>query len=311
MRNNRKSFSKDASKAHVEFSPERGVDLSRVSFNLGLFSLLLGLTFAYFVYFSHQIVGIQAELVSKITEINAINIPYPFQFLSVSGHKEYYYPKRRDALRDKFRSLTKELGRKDLSDGDLSKLGSETQKVLTQIAYFFPYKRMLDFKKDGGVSFDPNKHNSIDITGEVDIAFLKTQIDEIYNWNYVLTLPLKDARNRIVKAMVLAGGFKDEYTRTRVSKYLDSLITYLEKHYELAIPMGLMIKRYEYLLSKITKAKIVTAMGVLGSNFVLGILVPLFWKSRRDDIGLEIATQLTFGIGIILLFKEAIFSMPF
>jgi hypothetical protein len=182
---------------------------------------------------------------------------------------------------------------------------------LTQIAYFFPYKKMLDFKKDGAVSFDPNQHESIDTKDEVNIAFLKTKIDEIYNWNYALTLPLKDARDRIAKAMVLAGWFKDEYTQMRVSKYLDSLVAYLEKHYELAIPLGLTIKRYEYLLSKITKAKIVTAIGVLGSNFVLGVLVPLFWKSRRDSTALEVATQLTFGIGIILLFKEAIFSMPF
>jgi hypothetical protein len=320
MRKNRERVSKDArnsnvarsmSAAHVESGPERRADLSRVSFHLSLFNILFGLTFAYFVYFSHQKIGAQAELVSKITEINAINVPYAFQFLTIDGHKEYYYLKRRDALMDEFLSLITELGRKDLSDGDLSKLGSETQKVLTQIAYFFPYKKMLDFKKDGAVSFDPNQHESIDTKDEVNIAFLKTKIDEIYNWNYALTLPLKDARDRIAKAMVLAGWFKDEYTQMRVSKYLDSLVAYLEKHYELAIPLGLTIKRYEYLLSKITKAKIVTAIGVLGSNFVLGVLVPLFWKSRRDSTALEVATQLTFGIGIILLFKEAIFSMPF
>lgn len=308
MPNDREHVSKDARK---ESNPERQPDLSRVSLHLSLFSILLGLTFAYFVYFSHQIGGAQADLISKITEINAINVPYPFQFLTIGGHKEYYYLKRRDALREEFRSLMTELGRKDVSDEDLSKIGSETQKLLTQIVYFFPYKKMLDFKKDGSVSFNPNQQESIDIKGEVNVAFLKTQIDEIYNWNYALTLPLKDNRNRIAKAMVLAGAFKDEDTQMRVSKYLDSLVVYLEKHYELAIPLGFTIKRYEYLLSKITKTKIVIAMVVLGSNFVLGFLVPLFWKSRRDSTALEVATQLTFGIGIILLFKEAIFSMPF
>lgn len=275
-----------------------------------MFSIFLALTFAYFVYFSHQITGTQSELVVKITEINAINIPYPFQFLTISGHKEYYYKKRRDALREEFRSLKRRIDELNLSDSELAKLGKEIQRVITQIAYFFPYKRILEFKQDGSCTFDPNKHESIDTKEKINLGFLKTQIDEIYNWNYAFTLELKDGSDRISKAVILAGGFKDEYTKSRVVKYLESLVSYLEKHYELAIPLGLLIKKYEYLMSKTEKSKIVLFTILLSINFFCGVLLPLFWIILRNNMKFEILTQASFILGIILLFKEALYSLP-
>jgi hypothetical protein len=310
---NRKSSNKRKVSANTSLHVTNGevTPLSSVNFHLTIFSIFLGLTFAYFVYFSHQITDAQSEMVAKITEINAINIPYPFQFLTISGHKEYHYTKRRDALREEFRSLKRRIDELNLSESELAKLGKEIQRVITQIAYFFPYKRMLEFKQNGSCTFDPNKHESIDTKEKINLGFLKTQIDEIYNWNYAFTLPLKDGSDRISKAVILAGGFKDEYTKSRVVKYLESLVSYLEKHYELTIPLGLLIKKYEYLTSKTVKSKIVLFTILLGINFLCGVLFPLFWIRLRNNMKFEILTQASFVLGIILLFKEALYSLPF
>jgi len=292
-------------------TPAHRDDLTPITFHLTIFNIFLGLTFAYFVYFSHQITGTQTEMVAKITEINAINVPHPWGFLTLTGHKEYYYTKRRDVLREEFRLLKQRIDDSKSTDEELAECGKEIQRVITQIAYFFPYKKMLDYEKDGSATFDPNTHDAIDTKEPLNIGFLKTQIDEIYNWNYAFTLELKDGRDRIAKAMILAGKFKDDSTKSRVVKYLDSLIDYLDKHYQLAIPLGLMIKRYEFLLSKTGKAKIIVFTVLLTLNFLCGVLIPLFLKKWRRTIGLEIVTQLSFVVGIFLLFREALYSLPF
>lgn len=289
---------------------ERKEDLSSITFHLTIFSILFSLTFAYFVYFSHQITSTQTEMISKVYEINSINVPHPWSFLTISGHKEYYYIKRRDALRLEFLILKNRIDNPNLTEEELSASGKEIQKVITQVAYFFPYKKILDFKKDGSVVFNPRSQNAIDVTVPINIEFLKTQVDEICNWNSALTLELKDGKDRIARAMILAAGIKNDNDKLRVGKYLDGLIEYLDKHYQLAVPLGLIIKQYEFLLNKNDKSKIIGFAILIAFNFLFGVLLPLFIKRLRYNRYLEICTQLSFIVGIIFLFKEALFSFP-
>jgi hypothetical protein len=285
-------------------------NLNLINFHLGIFTIFLSLTFAYFVYFSYQINETQSEMVSKIFEINSINPPYPFQFLTVAGHEKYFYIERRDALEDEFRLLTRRLEQSNLTDEELAQIGTEIQRVITQIAYFFPYKRMIEFNKDGSAIFEPGNKQSIDTSTEINIRFLQQQIDEIYNGNYRFTLRLKDSKERIAQAMILAGGFTDDYTKSRVTKYLDSLISYLEKHYELALPLGLLTKKQEFIEERVSRQNIISFTLLLTINFLFGVLLPLFWRVNRQKI-FELIVQGSFILGIVLLFKQALYSVQY
>lgn len=284
--------------------------LNRVSINLTIFSILLGLTFAYFIYFSHQVTGTKSDMASQISAINAINMPYPFSFLTITGHKEYYYVKRRDALRLEFLQLKKQVVKNNLTNKELNKIGKEIQRVITQIAYSFPYKRILEFKKDGSVTFNPNRQESIETKFNVNIGFLRKQINEIYNWNYSFTLGIKDGKERISEAMIVAAGFKDDYMKSRVRKYINSLIDYLEEHYKLAVPLGLLTTKYEYLLNKISKTKVILFSAILAINFLFGFLLPYFGERYREKKIFNAITIVTFLLGIVLLFWEALYSAP-
>jgi hypothetical protein len=286
---------------------ETGLDL--INFHVAIFAIFLSLTFAYFVYFSYQLTEIQSEMVSQIYGINSINVPYPFQFLSIAGHQKYYYIERTDALRQEFNSLEQRLQDPRLTDPELAQVGKDLQRVITQIAYFFPYKRMVEFNQDGSAVFNPNNQESIDISKPIDRNFLKQQVDEIYNWNYSFTLKLKDSKERLAQAMILANDIKDEYTKSRVTKYLDSLIAYLEKHYELAIPLGLTLKRYDYISAKLGVRDLVAFTALLVVNFVSGVLLPMFWNIERRWKLVELVFQGSFILGSILLFKEALYSV--
>jgi hypothetical protein len=285
--------------------------LDLINIHVAIFGIFLSLTFAYFVYFSYQLTEIQSDMVSKIYEINSINVPYPWQFLSVAGHKNYFYTERREALREEFSQLERQLEVPNLSDDELKRLGSDTQRVITQIAYFFPYKKMLEFNKDGSAVFNPNNHNSIDVSAPVNTEFLKQQVDEIYNWNYSFTLKLRDSKDRIARAMILSNGIDDDYTKSRLTKYLDSLIEYLSKHYELAVPLGLTIKKYDYIQEKIGKSNLALLIGLLVVNFTTGILVPMFWKVRKRGTVVEVVFLSSFIFGSIILFKEALYSISY
>lgn len=300
----------DTSQEHKHQPLAYAGEKDRFALQVSLFGIFVSLTFAYFVYFSHQIVEIQSNIQSKIIEINAINNPYPFQFITISGHEKYFYLERREILRNNFRALTDKLTAGEIPDQQLKELGKEIQKTITQTAYFFPYKKMIDFKKDGSSTFDPNIHESIDTKKPVNIPFLKQQVDEIYNWNYSFTFRLKDSKDQIAKAMIAAGGFQDEYTKSRVSKYLDSLINYLEEHYRLAIPLGLALKKYEYFLTKVTTWKVALLSALLLINFTTGILIPSFRKKSDYNTWLSVCSQATFIGGLLLLFSEALFSIP-
>ena len=145
-------------KSHAN-SPAR--DLNIISINLAIFSLFTVLVFSYFVYFSHQLTEVKAEIFSKILEINAINPPHPWSFLTIPANTEYYYLKRKEILLNEFQNINANLQKSDLDKSLQITYGKKMQEIITQFAYFFPFKRMLDFHKDGSVTFDPNNYESI------------------------------------------------------------------------------------------------------------------------------------------------------
>lgn len=247
---------------------ETAGDLKKMSFNFSVFSLLLGITFAYFVFFFHQAAENESIISSKIVEINAINRPFPLQFLTISGHKEYYYLRRKEVLLNEFNQLN-DVIQKTTDKNTLRVYGIQMQRCITQVAYFSPYKKFLDFQKDGAVVFDPNNNNSIE--SNIHIEFLKRQLDEILDLNYRFTLPLKDGKEKIINALIIAGGFTDPHTKERVGKYINSLIEYLDNHYKLALPLGLAVKKYEFLMAKVVRWKIVLISSILLVSFPLAL----------------------------------------
>lgn len=302
-------------------------DLSIININLAIFGIFIALIFSYFVYFSHQLTEIKSEIHSKILEINAINPPFPWSFLSITGHNEYYYLKRRKILFEEFRRIKESLQDTDLNEATMSKLGKQAQVLITQIAYFFPYKRMLDFQKDGSVTFDPNRFESIEtvenlktnipayaISRDADRTyspeFIKEQVDHINNSHRRFNLELKDGKDRIIEAMTLANGLNKDYDKTRLRKYIESLIEYLENHYKLAIPLGLKIKKYDYLIKKSNLKIIVTLSILLFINFMSGVVLPLLWRKTRNKRLFMVISLLTFFVGIVILFLESLYSLP-
>lgn len=302
-------------------------ELNYINFNLAVFSLFVALVFSYFVYFSHQITEIKSDIYSKIIEVNAINPPFPWSFLSITGHKEYYYLKRREILFNDFKAIKYKIV-KETDKHSLAVYGKEVQVLLTQMAYFFPYKKMLDFKQDGSVSFDPNHFESIDSAENLKTnlpsytnekgsdntygtAFLKEQMDHIYNSHRRFTFELIDGKDKIIESMILANKLTSDYDKSRCKKYVDSLINYLESHYRLAMPLGLAIKKYDY-YRQIANIKIIIAISsLLFINFICGVLIPLFAVNLRRNKKLLAITQLTFVIGIFILFRISLYSIPF
>lgn len=278
-----------------------GNSVNIVSLNFAMFAVLLGMISVYFVYFVHQKSEIESDIAAKIVQINAIHTPTPLRFLSISGHKEYFYLQRKGILRKEFNNVNRKIQENlSLTDQELAILGERIQLLITQIAYSFPYKNMIEFKKNGSALF-PVSLNSIDTSGVVSPGFLNVQIDEIYHWNYAFTLALQVGKDRIAEAMMLAGGPRDEDRKSMVMKYLDSLTEdYLEPHFSLAMSLGFTIKRLEHLLSKLSKWKVLSLAGILLINFALGVISPLFIKAMQGTFAI-ICTALTFFVGIALL----------
>ena len=302
------------------------IDLNVINVNLAIFSLFIALVFSYFVYFSHQLTEIKSEIYSRIIEINAIDPPFPWSFLSIQGHNEYYYLKRREVLFEEFRKLKEVVQQPGLNESDMAKYGKQVQIIITQIAYFFPYKRMLDFRKDGSVTFDPNRFESIetaenlksnipgyavprDSSRTYSPEFLKEQADHILNSHRRFTLELKDGKDKIVQAMIIGNALSTDYDKARVRKYIDGLIAYLENHYKMAIPLGLTIKKYDYLLTKSKPIIIISLSALLIINLISGVVVPLFYNKARNSKIIFIIPLISFVVGIVVLFSEALYSL--
>ena len=302
-------------------------DLNIMNINIAIFGLFIALTFSYFVYFSHQLTNVKFEVYSKILEINAINHPFPWSFLSISGHSEYYYIKRREILFKEFRAIKDSMHRKKLDEPTLSNYGKQVQKSITQISYFFPYKRMLDFQKNGSATFDPNRFEAIETVDNLEKnipgyavppdsdkkyspEFLKQQVNHIIESHRRFTLELIDGKDRIIHAMTLANGLNSEYDKSRLKKYIDGLIVYLEHHYRLAIPLGLTLKKYDYFINKAKPKLIIILSAILFINFLSGVVAPpLFYRKARNNRLFLVVPLLTFVVGVIILFKESIYSL--
>ena len=306
-------------------SPAR--DLNIISINLAIFSLFTALVFSYFVYFSHQLTEVKAEIFSKILEINAINPPHPWSFLTIPANTEYYYLKRKEILLNEFQNINANLQKSDLNKSMQVTYGKKIQEIITQLAYFFPFKRMLDFHKDGSVTFDPNNYESIQTTENLNANippyanngklphnynanFLKKQIDEINDFHRKFTLELKDGKEKIIEAMTLANCLTTEYDKTRLRKYIESLTEYLENHYKLAIPLGLTIVKADYFIQKASTKLIVALSFLLALNFLFGVVLPLFVEKFRTGRLYWAIPQLIFAIGIIILFSASVYSLP-
>jgi hypothetical protein len=306
-------------------SPAR--DLKIISINLAIFSLFTALVFSYFVYFSHQVAAVKAEIISKILEINAINPPHPWSFLTIPANTEYYYLKRKQILLYEFQNINASLQKSNLIESMRVTYGKRMQEIITQLAYFFPFKRILDFHKDGSVTFNPNNYESIQTTENLNTnvppyannsklpnnynaEFLKKQIDEINDFHLKFTLELKDGKEQIIEAMTSANGLTTEYDKTRLRKYIESLTDYLENHYKLAIPLGLTIVKADYFIHKASTKLIVALSFLLAMNFLFGVVLPLFVEKFRIRRLYWVIPQVIFVIGIIILFSASVYSLP-
>ncbi len=136
-------------------------DLNIISINLSIFALFTALIFSYFAYFAHQIALVEAEVSSKIIEINAIATPHRMSFITLGGSNEYYYLKRKESLLREFQDIEKALQEPKLDNAIKAAYGKKLQAIITTISYSFPFKRMIDFDKKGNRTFDPNNYESI------------------------------------------------------------------------------------------------------------------------------------------------------
>lgn len=130
-------------------------------------------------------------------------------------------------------------------------------------------------------------------------------MEEIHDLNYRFTLPLKDRKEKIINALIVAGGFTDQQTKENVGKYINSLIEYLENHHNLALPLGLTIKKYEFLMQKVVRWKIALISVILAICFIGGIVTPIFYNISKSS---TILTVIVFFSGISFLFYDAIIS---
>jgi len=305
-------------------SPLRSLNI--ISINLSIFALFTALVFSYFVYFSHQLAEVKAEIVSKILEINAIDTPHRWSFMTIAGRSEYYYLKRKENLLKEFQSIEASLQKSNLNKSTKAAYGKRLQVIITQIAYSFPFKRMLDFHKDGSCKFDPNNYESIQSTENLnanvppykrigipnnyDAGFLKKQIDEIMDYHRRFTLYLKDSKEKIIEAMTLANGLTEEYDKARLMQYIESLTEYLENHHKLVVPLGLTIVKGDYLIKKANVKLFGILSFLLAMNFLSGVVMPLFIEKFRTSKLFWAIPLLLFAIGIIILFSASVYSLP-
>ena len=301
-------------------------DFNAISINLSVFALFAALVFSYFAYFSHQIAWGRAEIMSKVLEINAIATPHRMSFITLAGPYEYYYLKRKEILLGEFQSIEQALQEPKLDLVKKAAYGKKLQEILTIISYSFPFKRMIDFDKEGKLTFDPNNYESIQssdnlnanvppykrmgVPSNYNTIFLKTQIDEVNHIHSRFTLYLKDSKGKIAEAMALANGIKDDYNRERLRLYLDGLTEYLENHHRLMIPLGLTIVRNDYLVKKANVALFGILCCLLAVNFCSGVVLPLFLEKLRTIKLLWAVALAAFAVGLGVLFWVSLYSLP-
>jgi len=308
---------------HLQLSDDPNI----ISINVSIFSLFTVLVFSYFVFFELQLTEVKADISAKIIEINAINIPHSAFSISFGGNNEYYYVKRKEILLNDFRNINRDLQESNLSKQETAEHGKKIQLIMSNIAYSYPFKRMIYYSKDGNTILDLNHNESIDTVEEFksdkpiyprninsnreySMDAIKVQIDEIRNYHQRFTLEFKDGKEKIIDAILLANNLKGEYNKTKCSKYVNGLIEYLEDHYRLAIPLGLTIKKYDYYIQKANMTLIISLSCLLALNFILGIIIPLFFIKLRNNKILWATSELTFVIGLIILFSASLFSIP-
>jgi len=301
-------------------------NLNIISVNLSILVLFTALVFSYFAYFSHQLAEIKTEIMSRVLEINAIATPHRMSFMTLAGPYEYYYSKRKEILLREFQGIEQALQDPKLRADKKTAYGKKLQEILTIISYSFPFKRMIDFDKEGKWTFDPNNYESIQssdnlnanvppykrigVSSSYNTIFLKKQIDEICDIHQRFTLHLKDSKEKIVGAMALANGLKDSHDRERLKQYIDGLIEYLENHHRLMIPLGLTIVRGDYLIKKTN----ITLFGVLcfllAVIFCAGVVLPLFVEKLRINRLFWAVPLLAFALGLTVLFWVSVYSLP-
>ena len=301
-------------------------ELNIISVNLSIFALFAALVFSYFAYFAHQIAEVRAEIMSKVLEINAIATPHRMSFITLAGPYDYYYLKRKEILLHEFQGIEKALQEPKLDTAIKAAYGKKLQEILTIISYSFPFKRMIDFDKEGKLTYDPNNYESIQSSDNLDTnvppykrigmpssyntIFLKKQIDEINHIHGRFTLYLKDSKEKIAEAMALANGLKDSYDRERLRLYLDGLIEYLENHHRLMIPLGLTIVRCDYLVEKANVTLFGALCCLLAVIFSAGVVLPLFVEKLRTNRLFWAVPLLAFAVGLTVLFWVSVYSLP-
>jgi hypothetical protein len=110
---------------------------------------------------------------------------------------------------------------------------------------------------------------------------------------------------------MLSRGYKDDLQRSDSERYYESLLQYLDAHYQLATTIGLQLMQYQYLAAKTNLTKILIISSLLIASFVCGVILPLFSIKHRDTIYCKIVPLASFALGILFLLKEAIYNITY
>lgn len=298
-----------------------------INVSLSFFSILLILTFTYFIFYSNQLTNIKSNIITKIVEINSISSPLSIAYLTLVGHDEYQYIKRKEVLLSDFNSILNGISIDTLNSKERKYYGGELQRIISQTAFFYPFKRLLTFKKDGSLEFNPGLFESIQTTknfikanpsdpdtlsnfDNYNMHLLRQQIDHIIYFQEKFTNVLKNAKVDVLVYLAAYNDIKTEHELMRLNGYIEDLINYLEKHYHLGISLGLEIKSYEYYLAKFDHKLLLSSAILISFIIVFGILLPslsLYFRQKRIFF---ITSILSFLIGTTILIVKFVENLP-
>lgn len=299
-----------------------------INISLTLFSLLFVLAFTYFIYYSNQMSNIKSELITKINEINAISPPYPTELIQITKTDNYEYLKRKEALLSDFDFIVNTISKSSIEESKKIKFGYRLQNIITQISFFYPYKRVITFEKDGSWVFDPNESRSIFNTREFSKStpnspensnlpesynsnILFEQVNQWTDLNIRFTVKLRSNKDKIIECISLAFDFVDSESKLKLAHYYNRLLDYLDEHYKNAIPLGLILTKYEYYLEKIDSGLLLYLSSSLLLILFFGVVIPLFNKKLRDHKFIWGIPILVFLFSVFYLGYELYSSLPY
>ena len=130
--------------------------------------------------------------------------------------------------------------------------------------------------------------------------------------NHHFTLPLKEKLELVERSLLITVYSDIPKRKVIVERYMNSLVGYLDEHYQLSINLAIAIKEYEFYSGKRSSQNITLLVFLLSSVLLCGVLLPLWFNEFKSGkkvwyFLVWVFPALCFIAGSVFLFLKSIY----